>query len=143
MVTAYLRQPDTIKPDYPNGLVSQIRENIILDAVSCDLKAEAYSQMASFHSAILPVLASKKDKEDHIQRCLEFITVTQYYKEYDHKRAKAAMAVEARKSAVEVYEILGKYDFWNSQPDFTPAQFREIIHRINELKQKERDKSEA
>lgn len=139
MVAAYLRRPDLILPDYPNGLKSKIRESVLLEVIDCEMNAEVYHRLAWFNSTLLPILTNKA-KDDAIQKCTEYLTVAQHYREYDRRKAVSALASEARKSAIEVYEMLNKYEQWRDQPDFTPTQFRAIIQRIQELKEKAREK---
>lgn len=135
MVLAYLRRDGLIEPYYPNGLRSRIRESLVLDAISCEMAAKVALDQRDFHAAILPLMGTTAAREEQVNRMIELFSASQCYSELDRKKALSILKREARKTAAEVYEILKKYNYWDTLPDFTPAQYREIIGRINELKQ--------
>lgn len=136
MVLTYLRRADLLLPDYPNGLRSRIREGVVLDAISCENLSKQAIDQARFLESLIPVKTSAS-METHCNRIIELLTAASCYSDLDRKKANSVLRSEARKTAAEVYEILKKYNYWDERPDFTPVQYREIINRINELKQKE------
>jgi hypothetical protein len=142
MVLAYLRRENLIKPDYPNGLRSRLRETMVLDAIACEgLSKQAMDQLA-IHTALLPILTSQA-REEHVNKMLELLSSAKCYSDLDRKKARSILQHEARKSTAEIYEILKKYNYWDKRPDFTPAQYREIIGRINELKAEARQNGQT
>jgi hypothetical protein len=140
MVLAYLRREGLILPDYPNGLRSRLREGLILEAISCEALADQHLQQMRVFEALVPILQPSA-REEHVNKMVEMLSAAQCYSDLDRKKALGIIRNEARKTAAEVYEILKKYNYWEERPDFTPAQYREIIGRINELKAQEEQKN--
>lgn len=102
MLVAYMR--GLLKPDYPNGLSSQIREKFILKALSLELEAdnlEFYTNVTSSFSSVYDPSQMKEILRNHMDN----VKLVADFKKYDITRAVKPKYAD---SAVKIYEQLEK-----------------------------------
>lgn len=94
MLLAYRR--GLLKPDYPNGLQSRLREKVLLDSLDIELAAERMqTQIGLVHTVCAPHYGSEK-LENVISRVNDKLDVLYRLKEYDVKYGARKSREEAR-----------------------------------------------
>ena len=83
MLLAYRR--GLLKPDYPNGIQSRLREKVLLDSLDIELAAERMqAQIGLVHTVCAPHYDSEK-LENVISKASDKLDVLYRLKEYDVK----------------------------------------------------------
>lgn len=106
MLVAYLR--GLLKPDYPNGLRSVIRENVVVEALSRELGADQLIDSISIQASFAPLL-QPKNANALLKQQFELLSLAHSRYEHNTKKTITAKAdVSGIERMVEVYKQLEK-----------------------------------
>jgi len=95
MVAAHLR--GILRPHPAYGLRSMVTEDIVLEAMSADLHADALARQVDFSAAMLPVL-TEKGIRDVVQRASKLMQRTAALKQMDIYEVSRQLSEQLRLS---------------------------------------------
>ena len=109
IILAYLRDPSLIKPDYPNGVRSVLRENVLLQAVAADMDASEAAERLHIESAFACHLKPEASYDLMSQFTDSLRTYWDAKELNTGRRQKSATNVKgSATSIVKLYETLEK-----------------------------------
>ena len=111
LILAYLRDPNLVKPDYPNGIRSVLRETALLQAVAADLDSNDAVERLKIESAFMCHIrpdAAKSMMEQFNESLLRFAELREMNLKGNIRRHNGPAVKGNVQSIVKLYEKLEK-----------------------------------
>lgn len=127
MILAYLRNPDFIKPDYPHGKKSRLREELFIKAAalqeSRDLNIVHLDSLRTYFSSAV----SKDAKTELLDSIYNTVSIIEGTYSFEFGTPRHKRLENSRTKMVKAFEILMKKGLVGPSDGFTPEKVREII----------------
>lgn len=110
MMVAYLR--GLLKPDYPNGIRSVIRENLVLQALDRELEAQEVVTRISMESNYVSIMRAEQANKllKHHDKMLS-LAFENYKHKISKRKTKHNVDLDSVERLIEAYKILQKQNF--------------------------------
>lgn len=141
MLSAYLREPSLIPADYPNGVRSILRQELILNHIELDnfLRNQEIELNTCVHLMVNTEQAQPRSEMAHTYG--QMLSMGKLLRDRNIKGAKMLSPESRTQKMINVYEVLRANKLLeNPERTFTDEEFREIMERMKEEDSQEEHK---
>lgn len=142
MITAYLRDPLLLPPDYKNGIRSILRQKVILDNLELDGARENMENDLELYRQLLVACKDKQQRSEIVHSYEQVTALVRMLRDRNVKGARMLSPESRTQKMKNVYEVLKESKLVeNEARTFTDEEFYEIMDRMKQ-KEAEQEASE-
>lgn len=133
MVLAYLRNPDFIKPNYPHGTKSRLREELFIKTAAL----EFYKEMSHLKLDVLQTylkVSSGSNRDELITNIVDTMERIEGTYSFNFNKSREIRVAKSREKLAKAFEILEKKGLVGENAGFTPEKVHEIIEDYRKKK---------
>jgi hypothetical protein len=136
MILAYLRNPDFIKPDYPNGLKSRLREELFIKAAALEFTKEMNLVNLSTLNTYFSCAKTEKVKKELLDSIYEVVGRIEGVFSFQFGPTQHRKLENSRDKMAKAVELLSKKGMLSESTSFTLDQVHAIIEEYRNNKDK-------
>ena len=133
MILAYLRNPDFIKPNYPHGTKSRLREELFIKTAALEFSKEMQTLKVDVLRTYIS-LSSGDARNDLMDNIVDTLNRIEGTYSFEFGASRASRLETSRNRLVKAVEILEKKGLVGVSDGFTPDKVREIIEDYRKTK---------
>jgi len=136
MILAYLRNPDFIKPDYPNGIKSRLREELFIKAAALEFAKEMSLVNLSNMQTYFSCSKTEKVKKELLDSIYEISSRIEGVFSFQFGPTQQRRTENSREKMAKAVQLLAKKGMLSESTSFTLDQVHAIIEEYRNNKDK-------